>query len=201
MASSTIPIIILAAGTSSRMRGRDKLMEEIDGRPLLRRQAQKATGLGPVLMTLPEPPHPRYGALEGLSVQIIPVPDAATGMSASLRAGFAALPSDAPAAMLLLADLPDITAQDLETVAKAFDLGSDDLIWRGATQEGLPGHPIIFHASLFGAFATLTGDSGGREVVAQAKGRISLVPLPGNRARRDLDTPEDWAAWRAARQP
>ncbi|PJE36025.1 nucleotidyltransferase family protein, partial [Pseudooceanicola lipolyticus] len=27
--------------------------------------------------------------------------------------------------------------------------------------------------------------------------RVQLVPLPGQRARADLDTPEDWAAWRA----
>ncbi|MAY45584.1 MAG: 4-diphosphocytidyl-2C-methyl-D-erythritol synthase, partial [Rhodobacteraceae bacterium] len=29
-----IPILLLAAGSSSRMRGRDKLMEEVDGQPL-----------------------------------------------------------------------------------------------------------------------------------------------------------------------
>jgi molybdenum cofactor cytidylyltransferase len=43
----------------------------------------------------------------------------------------------------------------------------------------------------------LQGDSGGREVMAQAQGRILPVPLPADHARRDLDTPEDWAAWRA----
>lgn len=201
MTKQSLPIIILAAGASSRMRGRDKLMEKVNGLPLLRLQADRAlaAGVGPVVIALPAPPHPRYGALEDLSVQIVPVPDAATGMSASLKTAFAALPAEAPAAMLVLADLPDITAQDLETVAKAVDLETDTVVWRGATQDGAPGHPIMFHASLFSSFSALTGDSGGREVLAKAKGRIKLIALPEDRARRDLDTPEDWAAWRAAR--
>ena len=33
-------------------------------------------------------------------------------------------------------------------------------------------------------------------VLSHAQGRIALIPLPGASARADLDTPEDWAAWR-----
>ena len=128
------------------------------------------------------------------------MPDAAEGMNASLRTAFAALPTDAPCAMLLLADLPDLTTEDLATVADAADLASDTLIWRGSTQSGQPGHPIIFHNALFPAFADLAGDGGGRDVVRKANGRIDLIPLPGNRARADLDTPEAWAAWRRAQE-
>lgn len=194
-----LPIVILAAGASSRMQGRDKLLEDVGGIPLLRSQAHKAraTTRGPVLIALPAAPHPRYHALAGLEVDILPVPDAAEGISASLRRSFAALPADAPCAMLLLADLPDITADDLRRVAAAVDLDSDVLVWRGATVDGAGGHPIVFRRSMFAHFATLQGDHGGAEVVAQAKGRIALIPLEGRRARRDLDTPEDWAAWRA----
>lgn len=193
----TLPIIILAAGQSSRMRGRDKLMEDIDGAPLLRHQAEKALRVSRnVIVALPSAPHPRYEALNGLAVNFVPVPDASEGMNASLRRAFAQLPSDAPAAMLLLADLPDLTAEDLRRVAQEVDLSSDTLIWRGTTSDGAQGHPIVFHASLFPAFAELSGDSGGREIVALAKDRIKYVALEGQRARNDLDTPEEWARWR-----
>ncbi len=194
-----LPIIILAAGASSRMRGRDKLMEEIDGMPLLRQQVIKARAVtrGPVLVTLPPPPHQRYDALDGLEADLLPVADADEGMNASLRRAFAALPADCTHAMLLLADLPDLTADDLATVADAVDLDSATLVWRGSTQAGAMGHPIVVRAALFDSFIALQGDSGGREVMAQAQGRILPVPLPADHARRDLDTPEDWAAWRA----
>lgn len=196
-----LPIILLAAGASSRMRGTDKLLERVDGQPLLRRQAKiaRAVTTGPVLVALPALPHQRYDALSGIEITTIPVPDASEGMNASLRRAFAALPSDAPAAMLLLADLPELTDHDLRIVAQAVDVKSDTLIWRGATEDGKPGHPIVFAAALFPAFATLSGDGGGREVVVQAGPRVQLVRLPGQRARRDLDTPEEWAAWRAGR--
>ncbi len=199
MEHADFPIIILAAGASRRMRGRDKLLEEIDGTALLHHQARKALAVtsGPVLVALPPAPHPRYAALASLPVKIVPVPDADEGMNASLRTAFAALPADSDTAMLLLGDLPDLTADDLRSVANAVDLSSDTLVWRGATSEGAPGHPIMFRATLFDAFAQLHGDSGGREVMAQANGRVQLIPLQGNRARADLDTPEDWEIWRA----
>ena len=180
------------------MRGRDKLMEQIDGVPLIRRQAEMARAAcsGPLIIALPPRPHARFATLEGIDAILLPVPDAAEGMNASLRCAFAALPQEAPAAMVLLCDLPDLTESDLKTVAGAVDLNSDTVIWRGATQTGQAGHPIIFAAPLFGLFASLTGDSGGREVVRHAGENVALIALPGNRVRRDLDTPEDWADWR-----
>lgn len=199
MSIPDLPIIILAAGQSARMGGRDKLLEPVDGLPLLRRQARMARAVseGPVLVALPPAPHPRYDTLAGLEVTPVPVHDAAEGMNASLRAAFAAVPLGAPAAMLVLGDLPDLTAEDLKSILQAADFTSDILIWRGATAEGAPGHPVIFAAALFPEFQKLTGDGGGQAVVAAAQDRVQLVPLPGQRARRDLDTPEDWAAWRA----
>ena len=198
MAAENMPIILLAAGASRRMRGADKLLEKVGGIPLLRLQAEKARAVttGPVLVALPSAPHPRHAALAGMDCTAVEVPDAAEGMNASLRRAFAALPLGTGCAMLLLVDLPDLTARDLQRVAGAVDLQDGTLIWRGATATGEPGHPIIFHADLFDGFATLTGDSGGREIVARAGGRIALVPLEGRRARRDLDTPEAWAEWR-----
>ncbi|WP_300057969.1 nucleotidyltransferase family protein [uncultured Roseobacter sp.] len=194
-----LPVIVLAAGQSRRMRGSDKLLEEIDGVPLLRRQAELACAVtsGPILVALPPAPHPRYQCLDALAVNRVPVPDAQEGMNASLRTAFAAVPPDAPAAMLVLADLPELMEGDLRKVLQAVDLKSESMIWRGTTEDGQPGHPIVFSAALFPAFATLSGDGGGRDVVALAGDRIVCVPLPGGRARCDLDTPEEWAAWRA----
>lgn len=202
--ASLVPIIVLAAGASRRMRGADKLLQPIDGTALLRRQALRARAAtrGPVIVALPPEPHDRYACLDGLDVTIVPVPDAHDGMNASLRRSFSNL-QDAPAACLLLADLPDIDTNDLETVLRAVDPSDGTLIWRATTQDGKPGHPIVFHADVFADIAKLTGDSGARDVVARvaAQGRLRTIALPGTRALCDLDTPEDWAHWRAAHTP
>lgn len=196
-----LPIILLAAGASSRMRGRDKLMEEIDGTPLIRRQGEmvRAATTGPVIIALPLPPHPRYKTLTDMEVLCLPIPDASEGMGASIRTAFAALPPATPHAMLCLADLPDLTTPDLIAVAQAAENDKTNLIWRGATPDGTPGHPIVFDHTLFPKLVQLEGDSGGREVVKAASDRTVLVPLQDDRARHDLDTPEAWTAWRANR--
>ncbi|MBO9431571.1 nucleotidyltransferase family protein [Sulfitobacter sp. R18_1] len=200
MTIAPLPVILLAAGASTRMRGRDKLMEDIVGEPLLRRQARLAQDIGPVTVALPPAPHPRYTALSGLDITPLPIPEAAEGMGASLRSAFAALPLDTPAAMVLLADMPALEARDLACLAAAVDLTGETLIWRATTEDGKPGHPIVFAAALFDQLKQLRGDDGGRAVVRAAADRMQLVPLPGQRARRDLDTPEDWAAWRAEQE-
>ena len=60
-----IPILILAAGQSARMRGRDKLAEPVGGVPLLRRQAAMAAEVGDVCVALPRADHPRAALLDG----------------------------------------------------------------------------------------------------------------------------------------
>jgi len=199
--SHDIPIILLAAGQSSRMRGRDKLQEIVEDEALLRRQARiaRAATRGAVIVALPPAPHPRYALVADMEVEALPVPDAAEGMNASLRAGFAALPAGTPAAMVLLADLPELTEDDLNTVFHAVDIKSNYTVWRGATADGKPGHPTVFAACHFDHFALMQGDTGGKEIIAQAQDQTLLIPLPENRARLDLDTPEAWAAWRATR--
>ncbi|MEM9576748.1 MAG: nucleotidyltransferase family protein [Pseudomonadota bacterium] len=198
---SDLPILILAAGQSSRMRGGDKLMEVVEGKPLLRRQidnARSATG-GGVIVTLPPAPHPRQKLVQATSAQIVPVPDAALGMSASLRRGLGAISADAPAAMILLADLPELTPADLRRVLAAVNTESSTLIWRGATEDGKPGHPIVFARPLFTVLQRMQGDDGGQKVVSEHQDRMTIVRLPGQRARLDLDTPEDWHRWRTGK--
>ena len=192
-----IPILIIAAGSSSRMRGVDKLLEDVNGMPLLRKQAKIALHTGhPVFVALPNAAHPRADVLHDLAVTILAVPDATEGMSGTLRGAVAQLP-EAPAFMLVLGDLVALGTTDLQAVLAARAAHPNQLIWRGATQDGKPGHPIIFDDSLRSHFQKLSGDDGGDSIVRPLKDHTYLVKLPSQHARLDLDTPEDWANWRA----
>lgn len=194
------PIILIpAAGSSSRMLGGDKLLEEIAGEPLLRRQARIAVATGcPVIVTLPLDRPARDAALQGLDVEKLLVPDAATGMSASLRMGVAmaaALPGH-PGLMILPADMPEFTSHGLARFIAAF-AQQPNLIWRGTAESGQPGHPVIFPADLWPALAQTTGDKGGIDMIRSHPDRVRLFFFSGDAAITDLDSPEDWAAWRA----
>lgn len=192
-----IAILIPAAGASRRMRGADKLLEPVQGAPLLRCQALKALATGGhVAVTVPDHDHPRVAALAGLPVQLVAVPDAANGMSASLRRGIAMLPKGMHAAMILPADMPDLTEADLTTVLTAFRAAPRPMLHQGSAEDGTPGHPVLFPADCFSALLQLQGDHGARDVLKANKHRNRLVPLPGRHALTDLDTPEAWAEWR-----
>ena len=190
-----IPILLLAAGQSSRMRGADKLMEPVAGRPLIRHLAEAAlaAGLDP-WVALPGPDHPRARALAGLAHHPLHLPGSAEGMGGTLRDGVAALPP-CPRFLVLAADLPGLTAADLAQMAAADPGPGGIVVATDAT--GALGHPVLFDAALRPAFAALGGDEGARRVVRAHKAAMRTLALPGDHATRDLDTPEDWAAWRA----
>lgn len=191
-----IPILILAAGQSSRMRGVDKLLLDVGGRPLLRKQVQMALEVSvDVFVALHHNAASRQAVLDDLPATPLMVDDAAEGMAGTMRGAVAQLPEGQPF-MMILGDLVALETSDLQAVLKAFVDQPEHLIWRGATEDGKAGHPIIFHAGLRPEFARLSGDSGGEALVTPLKGQTCMVHLPDDHARLDLDTPEDWAAWR-----
>lgn len=191
----TIAILILAAGSSSRMGpGRDKLLEPVDGIPLLLLVIERAQATGcPVFVCLPALTHPR-AALIGDRATPVWVPDADDGMGVSIRTGITALPDDVDAAMILPADMPELTAEDLQTVLDQYQPGA---IARGTGAAGKPGHPVIFPRTCFDMLESLEGDQGARGFLAAHPEELQLIALPARHALTDLDTPEAWAAWRA----
>ena len=194
-----VHILVLAAGASSRMRGRDKLLQPVRGKPLLRMVTDVALATGaPVIVTLPPASELRRKLLADSAASIVDVPDAAMGMSRSIVRALSTISAGAPGAedgvMILPADMPGFSAKALADLISRFR-AEPDLIWRGGTTDGAPGHPAIFPRDLWGELQAVTGDEGGRSVLQRHKDRVRLVPLPGRMAVLDLDTPEDWAAF------
>lgn len=202
--------VLLAAGSSSRMQGADKLTEEVDGAPLLRRAAEAliASQAEEVVVVLrpsisersdTQGEDARRTALEGLAVRIVENPLAAEGMGASIRAGVAAISPEADAALIALADMPEIGPADIDALIAAFDAAEGREIIRATTPEGAPGHPVLFGRRFFEALRALEGDEGARGVLLAHGDLLRDVPLASAGARIDLDTQEDWAAWRKGR--
>jgi CTP:molybdopterin cytidylyltransferase MocA len=196
---------IPAAGHSTRMRGADKLLETVNGVPILARTAHIAleADFGPVLVGLRPDNEKRRKVLEGLNVKVVDIPDAELGMSATLRRGAAEAlalvlrhkegDDETSGMMVLLPDMPGINTTDLQDMEQAFSSSGGTSV-RACTTDGKLGHPTIFNANALKSFQTLTGDKGAAEIFHQD----NWIPfaLHGDRARRDLDTPEDWADWR-----
>ena len=194
-----LAVIIPADGASSRMLGADKLMQDVDGRPCISHIVRRALQVSDtVVVCVPDTEHPRAAALDGMEITLVSVPDAAKGMSQSLKEGIKALPDSISAAMILPADMPDITGSDMAQLWAVFQASGLGIL-QAASKKGDAGHPVIFARNLFPAFETLIGDKGAQAIIQANRKSHALLPIAGTHATLDLDTPEDWAAWRASR--
>lgn len=190
-------ILIPAAGASSRMGARDKLLEHVDGLPLLALMVDRALTSGAdVYVALPSPDHPRNDCVKDSQARVVFVPDAQCGMGHSIAALIGALDKKYEAALILPADMPELSSEDLAKMLLARDEAPANAILRGAAQDGRPGHPVIFPASYFAALGHLSGDQGGRDILRAHTDVVQLVALPDQHALTDLDTPQDWDNWR-----
>src|SRR5260370_5125272 len=111
--------VVLAAGASRRM-GRNKMLLELEGEPLVRRAARRAleAGLSPVVVVLGHEAEQARAALAGLSVEIATNPDFRGPTSGSLHAGLARLAPDRDAVVVLLGDMVLVTAPMLADLAR-----------------------------------------------------------------------------------
>ncbi|HVP68425.1 MAG TPA: NTP transferase domain-containing protein [Anaeromyxobacteraceae bacterium] len=181
--------VLLAAGSATRM-GRNKLLLEIDGESLVRRAAKRAIdgGLAPVLVVLGHDAARARRALEGLPCQAVVNEDWASGQSASLSAGVSALPGDATAAVVLLADMPLVDAAMIRAVvARHLETQASLVAARYGTTTA---PPILYARSLFPELVGGSGEGRGREVVRRHGGRAQYVDFP-EAALADVDFPED----------
>jgi len=196
-----VSALILAAGGAARMRGTDKLLEPIGDEPLVAHLAREAgrSGADETVVVVPNAEGPRAAALAGLRVRVVTNPRAAEGMGTSIAAGLRALRADADAVVILLGDMPEIRASDIDRLIATYDPEEGRAIGRATAPDGRPGHPVLFGRRFFEALAAREGDRGAREVIREHPEFVVDVPLAGETALIDLDTPEDWAAWRARR--
>ena len=191
---ANVAAVILAAGKASRMGngGGHKLLAEFDGEPLVRRVAKTAlaANVQSVIVVTGHRREDIEATLLGLEVTSIHNPDYASGMASSLIAGFsAATARDIDGVIVMLADMPSVTAGDLNALIAAFRLAFAKAAVR-AVSRGHRGNPVILPRSLHGAIMRLEGDVGARQLI-ETPG-VTVIDLDiGDAARLDVDTPED----------
>ena len=190
-----VAAILLAGGRSSRMLGRDKLLEQIDGVALLRRAAKAAvrSRARKSFVILGEKHAARRAKLRNIDIDIVASHLVAEGMAGSIRAGISNLPESFDGAMLLLPDMPGIGTREIDAIIA--HARSNNIV-RATSCDGTPGNPVYFGKKFFPELLKLEGDRGARSVLAAHADCVTHVRLPGDAALLDLDTPEDWNAWR-----
>jgi molybdenum cofactor cytidylyltransferase len=186
-----VAALVLAAGQSSRMGGANKLLAEVDGVPMLLRavNAALASKAASVTVVLGHEADKAEALLAGRRVNLVRNPDYALGMSTSLRAGIGALPADAEAAIVLLADMPRVSAVQVDRLIDAFEAQRPSIIV--PRRNGQRGNPILWPRAFFAAMQNVAGDQGARGVLEANAGRLRFVDMDDDAIHADVDTPED----------
>jgi molybdenum cofactor cytidylyltransferase len=183
--------VVLAAGESRRF-GSQKQLVRIAGRPLLHTAITRASEVtGSSLIVVLGCGAAELGALLKHSPGSIVInQEWREGLSSSIRAGIARLPLTCSGAMLLLADQPLVSADDLRRLAGTWRKQPQYIA--AALYSGTIGVPAIFPRNMFQALLQLRGDTGARALLRRNTDRVVRVPMPS--AAVDIDTPEDLLA-------
>jgi molybdenum cofactor cytidylyltransferase len=190
--SARIGGIVLAAGESRRM-GRNKLLLPLGGEPLVRRACRRglAAGLDPLIVVLGHESERVREALTGLGCRFILNAEVGGPMSGSLHCGLKALPADAEGAVVMLADMVNVTEQMLRTILLSAQASPALLVC--SRYAGTLAPPVLFRRALFDELYAASGEHCGRAVVEHHREHAIYVDWPGA-ALVDVDTPEEFAS-------
>jgi len=185
-----VAAIILAAGRSSRM-GRNKLLLELDGKPILCHAVDQAiaAGLSEIVVVSGHQASKVRAALGDRPVKVIEAREHRLGMSASLKAGIRALAPKTEAALVMLGDMPQVSAPLIRHLIAAFSpLEGRSIVV--PTVAGKRGNPVLFDRRYFAEMLALEGDVGARHLIGAHDDQVAELSVDDAAVFTDVDTPE-----------
>ncbi|MGE5230777.1 MAG: nucleotidyltransferase family protein [Deltaproteobacteria bacterium] len=177
--------IVPAAGESVRM-GRNKLLLPVGGESLVRRAVTRAlAALDPVIIVVGHEADRVRRELAGLPCRVVVNPEHGRGLETSVRAGVAALPADAEAAVMLLPDMPLVTPAMLAALLARFRETGAPLVISRYGETIAPPH--LYARPLL---AELAAAGSGKPVIERHRAEAQVLAWPPE-ALADLDLPAD----------
>ena len=183
--------MVLAAGSSTRMGGSNKLLERVDDVPMVETVVRAALGsrADEVVVVTGEDRERVEACLAGLPVRLVWNPQHAGGLSTSLQAGVSALPTGTRAVAVCLGDMPLVRSAHIDTLIRAFLTDPEGSIFV-PTWEGKRGNPVLWTVDLLSEIGALTGDVGVKALMARHPTKVREVPVDTSGVLTDVDTPE-----------
>jgi len=184
------------------MGGPNKLLAEIDGRPMVARVAQRllSSHARPIVAVLGNQADAVDAALGKLPVERVRNPAFAEGLSTSLKRGLQGLPADCDGVIVCLGDMPLVTGRDLDRLIAAFNpLEGRAIIV--PIRRGKRGNPVLWPRRFFAEMAELAGDVGAKHLIGEHAELVCEVEMDSDGVLVDVDTPDALAALRDKVKP
>ena len=187
-----ISLIVLAAGKSTRMQGRNKLLAEIDGVPMIRRVVQAAlqSKVDEVIVVLGWEQERIRAALAGLPCRTVVNRNFEEGQSSSVKIGLADASTSTRAVMILPGDVARIDTRSINMVAEKYFAEHYNIAV--AAHQSKPGHPILFDRKLFPEIERINEATFGiKAVVRQHQTEVCMIETGSANVLKDVDTNQD----------
>jgi molybdenum cofactor cytidylyltransferase len=191
-----ITALVLAAGRSSRMRGANKLLTPIHGKPLVGHVVDAAlqSSCDRVVVVTGHMQAELAEALAGRPLTLTHNPDFADGLASSLKAGLAAVPADADGVLVLLGDMPDVDRRLIDRMIAAFS-PADRRSIVVPVADGRRGNPVLWSSAFIAEMRELAGDTGARALIDRHADQVAEIAVEHRGPLTDIDTPEALAAY------
>jgi len=186
--------VVLAAGTSTRMQGRNKLLLPVGGEPVIRRTVRAVLEARPreVVVVTGFQAAAVSQALTGLPIGLRANPRFEQGQAISVAAGVAALSQTVDALMVCLGDMVLLTAVDYRELVGAFaQIGDKSILV--PYHEGHRGNPVVLAQWLLPGVIAGRCDPVCRKLIAEHPEHVFTYQAAHDRFVTDMDTPADYA--------
>jgi molybdenum cofactor cytidylyltransferase len=188
---SNISIVILAAGSSSRL-GFPKQLLKLNDRSFIVHAVQEASKVSDhIVVVLGANEDALRRELIEYPVRISSNPEWQDGMSSSIHIGLKTVLSEFPATqavILMVCDQPYVNAELLREMITDYGNSGKPIV--ACAYKEVAGTPSLFDKKLFPELLALSGQSGARSVISKNKDLVSTVPFP--LGYLDIDTKEDY---------
>ena len=187
-----LSLIVLAAGKSSRMRGRNKLLAKIEKKPMIRRVVEVALNskVDEVIVVLGWEAQKIQEVLADLPCRFVLNKDFEHGQSSSVKAGLKEIGTTTRAILVLPGDVARIDTHSINMVLDAYNDGKAPIVV--AAHKGRLGHPILLSKELFEEILQIDEQTFGlKSVVKRHQTETRIIETGTENVVRDVDTPED----------
>lgn len=188
----SVGVVILAAGSSSRM-GQSKQLLQIGNESLLTHSTRIAlhAGASKVIVVLGSNEVAHRKSIENTPVEIVVNTRWHAGIGSSIKLGLAKLTESDPsiqAVVLMVCDQPLLTADHLASLIATFYKTKNAIV--ATAYAGSVGSPALFSSAEFKKIMLLDDHSGAQSLLKENANVTQIIFEP---AGIDLDTPKDYS--------
>lgn len=186
----TVVGLVLAAGTSSRFGKENKLLAELERRPIVEHSVQSlAESNVSQIYTVISGEDDRVRQAVAPNSRIVVNDAYRQGQATSIRAGIEAIRRRTvfDAVVITLGDMPFVEPATVDSLIDVYRLGIADVAVAGYRKRR--GNPVLFDASYLDSLAAVSGDTGARHLITEDDAVLVETGDPG--VVQDIDTPTD----------